>query len=62
MVADTCIQCVIHASEKGFNIKGQILYERAVNLILDTDGDWYRNYEDKYPIKKGAVITTTIIK
>lgn len=55
MTADTCIQYVMPATERGYNIKGQMLYERAVNIICDADGDYYRSYKE-FPSKDESVI------
>lgn len=55
MIADTCIQSVIPAIERGYNIEGQMLYERAVSIVHDADGDYYRSY-DKFQARNGSAI------
>lgn len=55
MIADTCIEYVIPATERGYNIEGQLLYERAVSIVHDADGDYYRSY-DEFPANNGSSI------
>lgn len=53
MIVDTCIQNVIPAIERAYNIEGQMLYERMVSIVHDADGDYYRSY-DKFPTRNGS--------
>lgn len=56
MIADTCIEYVLPAVEKGYNIEGQLLYERPVSIVLDSDGDYYRSYGKFSAMDRSAIM------
>lgn len=55
MIADTCIEYVMPAMERGYNIEGQLLYERTISIVRDSDGDYYKSYE-KFPAMDQSAI------